>query len=305
VTAIVLAVAPIFALIGLGWALRRWLWPAPEFWASIEVLTYYVFFPALLVTTLAQARLTWGVLPFLAVPLAATLAMGTATALIRPLLKLDGPAYTSMFQGTVRFNTYVGLAAASALFGAEGIALLALAIAVMIFPVNILTIAVLARHAKASPPGLTGTLIEIARNPIILSSAIGLALGALDLPPPPVIGPVLDILAKAALPLGLVAVGAGLNFGTVAARGAAIATSALLKLVAAPLVALAGAHAIGLEALALAIAVLYMALPPAPTSYILARRLGGDAELIAAIITVHTLLAALTIPLFMAMVRAG
>lgn len=301
--AIVLALAPIFALIMLGWALRRFLWPAAEFWASIEVLTYYVFFPALLVTTLSGARLTWDVLPFLAVPVGATLAVAAVTAFVRPLLALDGPAYTSMFQGSVRFNTYVGLAAAAALFGPEGIALLALAIAVMIFPVNILTIAVLTRHASGSPPGLAAMLLEMVRNPIILSSTIGLALGALGATLPPVIGPVLDILAKAALPLGLVAVGAGLNFGIVAARRGAIAVSALLKLVTAPLLAYAGARAIGLDALALAIAVLYMALPPAPTSYILARRLGGDTELIAAIITVHTLLAALTIPTLLAFTR--
>jgi predicted permease len=300
---IVLALAPIFALIMLGWALRRFLWPAPEFWASIEVLTYYVFFPALLVTTLAQARLSWAVLPFLAVPIGATLAMGAVTALVRPLLRLDGPAYTSAFQGTVRFNTYVGLAAAAALFGTEGVALLALAIAVMIFPVNILSIAVLARHAKGTPPAFGAMLIEMAKNPLIISSVIGLSIGAIGMTLPPVIGPVLDILAKAALPLGLVAVGAGLNFGTVAARGSAIGTSALLKLVAAPLLALAAARAIGLDALATAIAVLYMALPPAPTSYILARRLGGDTELMAAIITVHTLLAALTVPLMLAITR--
>jgi hypothetical protein len=307
VIAILSALAPIFALIMLGWALRRFLWPAPEFWASIEVLTYYVFFPALLITTLAQARVTWAVLPFLAVPIGATLAMGAATALVRPLLRLDGPAYTSMFQGTVRFNTYVGLAAASALFGTDGVALLALAIAVMIFPVNILSIAVLARHAQArqagGTPGLSALTIEMIKNPLIISSVVGLSLGAIGISLPAVIGPVLDILAKAALPLGLIAVGAGLNFGMVAARGLAIGTSALLKLAAAPLLALAATRAIGLDSLAAAIAVLYMALPPAPTSYILARRLGGDTELMAAIITVHTLLAAVTVPIVLGIMR--
>ena len=302
-SAILLAVAPIFALIALGWGLRRWLWPTPEFWASIEVLTYYVFFPALLLITLSQARITWQVVPFLAVLVGVSLLVAAFLTLIRPLLRIDGPAYTSVFQGSLRFNTYVGLAAASALFGSEAVALLALAIAVMIFPVNILSIGVLARHASGTPPGLVGTLGEIVKNPLIISSVVGLFWGALSLLPPPVIGPVLDILAKAALPLGLVAVGAGLNLGTVAARGMAVAVATLLKLVVSPLLALAAGHAIGLEPLALAIAVLYASLPPAPTSYILARRLGGDTELMAALITAHTLLAAITVPLFLALVR--
>lgn len=301
--AILLAVAPIFALIALGWALRRWLWRAPEFWASIELLTYYVFFPALLVVTLAQARITWSVVPFLADMIGVTLVLAGILTLIRPLLRIDGPAYTSVFQGSIRFNTYIGLAVASALFGPEALALIALAIAVMIFPVNILSIGVLARHASGIPPSFAATLSEVGKNPLILASFVGLALGALDLKLPPVIGPVLDILSKAALPLGLVAVGAGLNLGTVAARGMAVAVATTLKLLVSPLLALAGARLLGLDPLATAMAVLYCALPPAPTSYILARRLGGDTELIAALITVHTLLAAITVPVFLTLVR--
>jgi len=305
VTAILLAVAPIFALIALGWALRRYLWPAPEFWASIEVLTYYVFFPALLVMTLAQAQLTWDVVPFLAVLVGVGLAVAGLLTIIRPLLRIDGPAYTSVFQGSIRFNTYVGLASASALFGSEAVALLALAIAVMIFPVNILSIGVLARHATGIPPSLAATFGEIAKNPLIVSSIVGLVLGSFSLPLPPIIGPVLDILAKAALPLGLVAVGAGLNLGTVAARGTAVAVATTLKLVVSPLLAFAAARALALDPLATTMAVLYCSLPPAPTSYILARRLGGDTELMAALITVHTLLAAITVPLFLAIVQLG
>ena len=302
-TAILLAVAPIFALIALGGALRRWLWPAPEFWASIEVLTYYVFFPALLVTTLAQAHITWEVVPFLSVVVGVGLVVAAILTVIRPLLRIDGPGYTSVFQGSIRFNTYVGLATASALFGSEAVALLALAIAMMIFPVNILSIAVLARHAAGAPPGLLATLGEVARNPLIISSIVGLIFGSLSLPLPPVIGPVLDILAKAALPLGLVAVGAGLNLGTIAARGTAVTAATVLKLVVSPLLALAAARLLNLDPLATAIAVLCGALPPAPASYIMARRLGGDHQLMAALITVHTLLAAITMPLFLSLVR--
>lgn len=302
-TAILLAVAPIFALIALGWALRRWLWPSPEFWASIEVLTYYVFFPALLVTTLAQARITWDVVPFLSVVVGVGLAIAGLLTLIRPLLRVDGPGYTSVFQGSIRFNTYVGLATASALFGSEAVALLALAIAMMIFPVNILSIGVLARHASGAPPSLVATLGEIARNPLIISSVVGLFFGSLSLNLPPVIGPVLDILAKAALPLGLVAVGAGLNLGTVAARGIAVTVATVLKLFISPLLSLAAARLLGLDPLAATIAVLCGALPPAPASYIMARRLGGDHQLMAALITVNTLLAAVTMPLFLALVR--
>ena len=87
--AIALALAPIFALIALGWGLRRWLWRSAEFWASIEVLTYYVFFPALLVSTLSQARVTWDVVPFLVVLVGVSLVIAGILTLIRPLLRIE------------------------------------------------------------------------------------------------------------------------------------------------------------------------------------------------------------------------
>src|SRR3546814_1468639 len=57
---------------------------------------------------------------------------------LRPLMNVDGPAFTSVFQGAVRFNTFVGLGAVTALEGGTGVTLFAVAIALAIPTLNVM-----------------------------------------------------------------------------------------------------------------------------------------------------------------------
>jgi len=300
-TPTVAALIPVFALIALGFLLRAVVFSSEHFWEPLEKLTYYVLFPALLVISMAQARVAGPVIVPLAAVLAAVMVaiFALLAVVLRPLLRLDGPAFSSVVQGSVRFNTYVGLAAAASLHGRAGTALLAIVLALLIPLSNILSVLALTRHAANGAPSWRGTLAELATNPLIIASAAGLALSLTDTPLPPFATVVLDSLGRASLALGLLAVGAGLRLGSLAAGGTALVASTLLKLIASPLLAWLGCRALQLDPLATAIAVLFAALPPAPSAFILARRLGGDHGLMANIITVHTIIAAITLPLIL------
>jgi malonate transporter len=301
----VAALLPVFALIALGFALRAAVFRGDGFWEPVEKLTYYVLFPALLIVSTAQARVSAPVI----VPLAAVLGLvmvvifAVLAIVLRPLLRLQGPAFSAVVQGSVRFNTYVGLAAAAALYGRAGTALMAIVLAVLIPLSNVLSVIALTRHSAEGAPSGRGTLVELATNPLIIASAIGLALSLTDTPLPPFVAPVLDSLGRASLALGLLAVGAGLRLGSLAAGGLALSVSTVLKLAVFPLLAWLGCRALDLDPLATAVAVLFAALPPAPSAYILTRRLGGDHALMASIITVHTILAAVTLPLALSVLR--
>ena len=133
-------------------------------------------------------------------------------------------------------------------------------------------------------------------NPLILAclSGIGLNLSGIGLPWGS--AAVLDILARAALPLGLLAVGAGLQIEGLNRPGLLAATSSL-KLLALPALAGTLCWLFNPGRLETAVLVTFTALPGASTAYILARQLGGDAALMAAIVTVETALALLTLPL--------
>lgn len=288
------ALVPIFVLIALGHVLNRFRFPGPDFWPLLERLVYYVFLPALLVEKLGGAPLDPARIGPVALAVVLTLAAISALVLVlRRLMPVDGPGFTSVYQGAIRFNTYLGLAVAMAVYGATGIATAALALAFLIPLVNVLSVAVLTRYAGGQASART-VMTGIVRNPLILACAVGILLNGSGLGLP-FDGNVLGIIGHAALPLGLMTVGAGLRLKLDWGQGAAIAWSALFKLVAMPLLAFFAARLVGLTTLEMQMLVLFAALPTATSAYILARLLGGDHTLVASILTVQTLLSVVTL----------
>jgi len=298
--AVLLALAPVAALIALGWGLRRSPLLAETFWPQAERLAYYVLLPALFVHSLGSVEPQALPAGRLAVVLiGATLAVALGVVLVRPWMRVDGAAFTSIFQGSVRFNTYVGVTLAAGLFGTQGVALAALCSAASVPTVNILSILVFARFGATRLPARE-VARQIATNPLIVSCLIGLALNGLGIGMPPGIEPALKALGTAALPLGLLCVGAALRFEAAQSWLAPVALASAAKFVALPAATALAAHLVGLEGAALTVALLFQALPTASSAYILSRLLGGDAPLMAGITAIQTVLAALAMPVVVA-----
>jgi hypothetical protein len=300
--AVLSALAPVFALIMIGAALRRFEFPGEGFWPPLERLTYFVLFPPLLFHAIVSADLSSAPYGRLAVILAATMTgMAALTLAARRFMPMPGPAFTSLFQGAVRWNSFVALAAIGALFGKEGLALAAVAIAVMVPLANTFSVLVLVRYGGAGEASI-GTLIEqVLRNPLIQACALGIAVKALDLPMPDVILAVADMLGKASLALGLFAVGASLDLSVARMESGAVALASVMKLILTPLVAAALCWIFGVQGVARGCAVICAAVPGAASAYILAKQLGGDAPLMAGITTAQTLVAMATMPLMLAL----
>ena len=191
-------------------------------------------------------------------------------------------------------NAYLGFAVSAAFFGAPGLTIAAVMVAIMMPTVNLISIAALAIWKSTGRPGWQRVAVQIATNPLILACALGAALNGAGQPLPGWAMGVLGILAGAALPLALLCVGAGLDFTSSRARPGAIAAACVLKLAVAPALAWTIAQATGLAGAALAVTVLMAATPASPSSYVLARQLGGDAGLMAGIITAQTALSMVT-----------
>lgn len=292
---------PVFILLMLGYFARRTGFLPDVFWQYAEKGTYFVLFPALLVVSLARAELDWQAAPRLV--LAVVLLPVLASVLSLPfkwLLSMDGADFTSFFQGAVRFNTYIGLALASTLPN-PAMTLAALLIAVMIPVVNVLCVLAFAVYTQTNVH-LGKLLLTLLKNPLIIACLLGIAL---NLMPWQVPGVGLDVLVKLgqmALPMGLLAVGAGLHLQSLHAARVPFFWSSLLKLLVLPVGAWFLAELLGLEPIAQSVLVLFAALPTASSAYILARQLGGNATLMAGIITGQTLLGLLTLPLVLAFI---
>ncbi|MEQ9814285.1 MAG: AEC family transporter [Azospirillaceae bacterium] len=303
--AILLALAPIFLLILLGGGLRRIAFVPDDFWAAAEKAVYYLFFPCLLFSSLAGSTIDVGaLLPMALAMVIGVVAAAAALLAIRPVWGADGPAFSSIFQGGTRPNTYVGLAAAFGLLGDEGVTLCAIGIAFVVPTVNIMAVMALVQFANqdgANRPGPLTAARAVVTNPLIIAIVLGLAFRYAGLGLPPILGEMTTILGRASLPLGLLAVGAGLDLRAASRAVRHVALSSTSKLFLVPAITVACGFLLGVEGAALTVAVLYNGLPTSASSYVLARQMGGDATLMAGIITMTTLAGILSLPIMLSL----
>lgn len=292
-----LLVAPDFLLIALGALLaRRFSYGAP-FWDGVERLVYFVLFPALLFRSLATAPLAIRDASSLALTaLGYTGGAMALSALARPLFKLPRDTFAACFQTGFRFNTYLALAVAARLGGADGVALASLVVGLMVPLVNLAAVAMLAQ-------GHAGRIaLEVARNPLVIATLAGIAWNALSLPVPEVADRLLKLGADAALTLGLLAVGAALRFERDALPLPALAWFHAVKLVAMPAIAFTLGRALKLTALEAQVAIVHASVPTATSAYILASRMNGRGAPVALVISSGTMLAVFTMPMWLALV---
>ncbi|WP_421791903.1 AEC family transporter [Hyphobacterium sp.] len=293
------ALLPIFAVIGVGWGLRRsGLMPAEQ-WPAISRLAYVGLSPALLFSVISRADFdAITVAPAVAAAALGFIAMGALAIALKPLINTDGPAFTSIFQGSVRWNGLVILALATLSYGLSGEVLVSLIMVVTIPIVNVMAVTVLTIWGTSEKkPDVGAVLWRIISNPLILGCLAG---GVANVFGWFQSGPIADVLAlmgRAALPLILLAVGAALDFSALNARRHLLAISVTMKLIVAPFVFGAVAYAFGVRGDELAIVVLVGASPGAASAYVLAQQLGGDRRLTAGDVTASTLLSMITLPL--------
>jgi len=301
---IVGALLPVFAVIIAGYGLRSFGFPGDSFWPHAERLTYFVLFPSLLLQKTAAAPLnSYGYLLMAAALCTAVLSMSVLLFLVLPWWSPKKETFTSFFQGSIRFNTYVGLAAAFALFGNEGLTVASIAISVLIPLLNVICVTILVVFCRSEKKSWRTVASEIIRNPLVLACAAGSLLNVSGTGLHQSMNDILIIFSRAALPLGLLSVGAGLNFTAARKSGLPVAASCVLKLTAFPLVMWISCRIFGIDTMATSIAVLFAALPGSPAAYILSKQLGGDSLLMASIITVQTPLSMVTIPVVMAFIQ--
>jgi malonate transporter len=301
---VVAALLPVFLLIVLGVVLKRTLMRLETQWHGLEQLTYYVLFPMLLIQTLIKADLSK--VPIAGVGGALLIAMLVVSILcfaIRPLLArraIDGPAFTSVFQGAIRWQTYVALSVARNLFGADGLALASVAMVALIPLGNVLSVLVLAHYASPEKQSARAIAMTVVKNPLIWACAVGLGVNVAHVPLPKIWHEVADALGASSLAIGLLVNGAGLHLKGLLRPSLGATTGVILKLTVMPALAIAFGVWFGVTGTGLVIVAVCSAVPTAPSAYVLARQMGGDAPLLAQIITLQTILAAITMPIAIA-----
>lgn len=303
------SILPIFALVLLGNLVRRTgLIPEGD-WRGVELVCFWLLFPALLCITLARidlANLPVG-------PLAITMLLLTLTLwgllfALKPVLEartgMSNAQFTSVFQAGSRYHGFIALAIVLKLHGEEAAAYVAIVMAVLVPPINVVNIVVLATFGSGQTPGFANIVRVVLKNPIIWGAVSGLAINLAGFGMWEPLETGLDLLGRAALGAGLLAVGAGLRIRAALKPDALVWVGTLARLLATPILLILWSFATGLSGLAFEAALVSAAVPTAMNGYVLARTMGGDAELYAATATVQTALSFITIPAWIWVARA-
>ena len=290
------ALIPVFGLILIGYFFKRIKFPSLEFWPQADKLTYYVLMPSLLIYKLSNASLSSSnSLGFILSALLAIFFTMIILMLANKIKPTSASSFTSVVQGGIRFNTYVFLALSGAIFGNEGLVLSAIILTFAIPFINILCITIFALYISNEKLNFLYLLKSIVTNPLIIACIIGGSINFLGIHFPVIINNTLEILSKAALPMGLLSVGFGLVIKEIKSSKSELIISSIAKHLIMPILIFVFAKYFELDNIMISILVLFAVLPTAPTSFILARQLGGDIGLMSSIITVQTLISALFI----------
>jgi len=294
---------PDFSLILIGYLVCRFTPLNRPVWAQVEQLVYFLFFPVLLFQSILKSPLDIGAASNLVGAGWALGLGGIALAYSVP----HWPGFKGHFaarqhagsaQVAFRFNSFIGLALADKLAGAQGLAVMALLIGVIVPLMNIGAVWPMARH------GQRGFMRELVRNPLIIATASGLIANLAGFSIPGWLEPSVSRIGGASLALGLMAAGAGMQLGALNhAKLLGVALLAIKHLLM-PLLALALTQVFGLNPVQTTILLMFSALPTASSCYVLAARMGYDGAYVAALVTVSTLLGMLSLPLALGVLRA-
>ncbi len=264
-----------------------------------DKLTYYVLMPSLLIYKLSSAQFHANSINFVLASLLAIFFTMAVLMLFNKLSPTKNSSFTSIVQGGIRFNTYVFLALSGSIFGDEGLILSAIILTFAIPFINVICVTIFALYSDNDKLDFKYLVKSIITNPLIIACFIGGSINFLDITFHVSLENLLEILSKAALPLGLLSVGYALVLKEIKSAKKDLFITCIGKFLILPVLIFIFGTILEVNNMMLTILVLFGVLPTAPSSFILARQLGGDLSLMTSIITIQTIISALFIILFL------
>ena len=304
-TSVLTALLPVFLIIAIGWAIRAARILSAEAFIQVNRLGFFIFYPAVLFTLTVRAEFTPSTGPLLGGVLLGYVLLTFAAFAMRLFARDDGPAFTSMFQGMLRWNGFLLLAAAASLFGPESLNPIGLLFGPLALFNNVVCALVLLRWGELEKKPSGGIWLRFFSNPLILPCILGLIFNVLGWREFGPLSDAMDLLGAAALPVVLLSIGAGLDLRSLRRAGANVLIATTGKLVLVPLVLWACVKLLGGDDYMAWLAVGVGATPTAAAGYTMAVEMGGDAKLMAALVTATTLGAAITMPIAIALSQPG
>ena len=301
---IISSILPIFIITLLGKLIKTHWLKAEEFWRGLESLSYFMLFPVVLFNYISTADLHASYLSkIISALIISTLIVASGLAVAQRRFKIEGRTFTSIFQGGIRYNSYIFFGLGGALYGTEGMEIVAIIAAYMIIFTNFLSVlafTIYCAHDNGESENIyaTQTVLffrNLITNPLIIASVCGFIFNYFEIEIADSVKNTLQTLSDSALAIGILCVGASMRFSNVRFEKFAVSLSCFTKLIILPSVTFIALKFFGVEGVAHSVSMLYSLLPTATNSYLLSKQLGGDSETMTSIITFSTALSVLSL----------
>ncbi|MBP8203940.1 MAG: AEC family transporter [Pseudomonas sp.] len=282
--------APVFSMLFLGVALKRFGLIDAGFINTASTLVFRGTLPTLLFLGIIKADLSTALRPALLLYFVlATLGcflLAWGWAILR-CPEADRGIYT---QGAFRGNNgIVGLALATSLYGDYGLSVGAVLGGVVILTYNVLSAIILAIYSPQAKTDVWSLSKSIATNPLIVGVLLAIPFAAWQIPLPAWLLTSGGYFAQMSLPLALICIGATLTLDSLRQGSGMAVSSSLMKVLWLPLLATLGAGLCGFRGADLGILFVYFVSPTAAASFVMAKAAGANYQLAAAIIVITTL----------------
>lgn len=287
--------APVFAMVFIGWVLKRGNLVNDAFIASASNLTFRATMPTLFFMSIWRADLQQAFNAQLVVFFGLATLAGFAGSWWWAGKRVAFSDRGVFVQGCFRGNCgVVSYALVGAYFGDYGFSVGGVLVGFSILLFNVLSVLVLSVHSPHMTFNLRNVARELATNPLILAVLLGLAASSISLPLPVWVEKSADYFAGLTLPLALICVGATLSLAGLRATGRPAVEASLIKIAILPVAATALSWFAGMEGEHLIILWMFLATPTAAASFAMAVAAGGDGRLAANIIALTTLVSLLS-----------
>ena len=301
------ATLPIFFTMLLGSFFKRVGLIDESFSAKMNKFAFAVALPALLFQDISAVdiRKSWNGGFVLFCFIATFLSITGVTVLSFFVVKREERG--EFVQGAYRSSAAIlGIAFIQNIYGDSGMGPLMIIGAVPlynIFAVTILTLESNNEEVRSQKGRIKTTLINIAKNPIIIGIALGMIASLIQLKLPHMVEKSISNLGSMASPLALIAIGAGFEGKQALARIKPTIVSTLIKLVGLSAIFLPLAIWFGFRDQKLLALIIMLGSPTTPTAYIMAKNMDGDEVLSSSIIVLTTLLSSVTLTFWIFLMR--
>lgn len=206
---------------------------------------------------------------------------------------------------TIYRSNYVlfGMSIAGNMYPGEDLGVISVMAAFVVPLFNILAVTLFEVYRGGEKLSVPHLLKGIAKNSLVIASALGLLFLGLGIKLPQLVVKPLTDLGEIATPLAILCVGATLTFDALRKYTRCLAGMALGRLVVVPAIFLGIAAALGFRGMELAGLFLLFASPTATSSYPMAKELGGNGELAGLGVAVNNVACLFTMFLWIAVLK--